>query len=167
MGDTWQAMCHNAWQRPMHVRHMASHVCDTWHAMCQHAWHMEKAIYGMWELFVEARSSKKEKEGKKKRRGKKRKRKERERRRRKGERKKEKRKAVFRRLELVRPRSKVRIFDEGYAPNGRDSSYLDFFLSYQLLFWSAFGITLCHVYGMFYGINWNMAHFTISIEKGL
>ena len=70
MGDTWQAMCHNAWQRPMHVRHMASHVCDTWHAMCQHAWHMEKAIYGMWELFVEARSSKKEKEGKKKGEGK-------------------------------------------------------------------------------------------------
>ena len=26
MGDTWQAMCHNAWQRPMHVGHMACHV---------------------------------------------------------------------------------------------------------------------------------------------
>ena len=48
----------------MHVGHMASHVCDTLHAMCQHAWNMEKAIYGVWELFVESRSSKKEKEGK-------------------------------------------------------------------------------------------------------
>ena len=45
----------------------------------------------------------------------------RERRRRKGERKKEKRKAVFRRLELKRKRSKVRIFDEGYAARGRFS----------------------------------------------
>ena len=66
----------------MHLGHMASHVCDTWHAMCQHAWHMEKAINMVWELFVEAGSSKKEKEGKKKGEGKKgkkeRKRKERE-----------------------------------------------------------------------------------------
>ena len=49
--------------------------------MCQHAWHKEKAIYGVWELFVEAGSSKKENEGKKKegKKGKKeRKRKERE-----------------------------------------------------------------------------------------
>ena len=59
-------MCHNAWQRPMHVGHMASHGYDTWHAMCQHAWHMEKDIYGVLELFVQAGSSKKEKEGKKK-----------------------------------------------------------------------------------------------------
>ena len=26
LGDTWRAMCHNAWQRPMHVGHMACHV---------------------------------------------------------------------------------------------------------------------------------------------
>ena len=64
-------MCHDAWQRPMHVGHMAIHVCDTWHAMCQHAWHMEKAINMVWELFVEAGSSKKEKEGKKNGEGKK------------------------------------------------------------------------------------------------
>ena len=32
--DSWQAMCHIAWQRPMHVGHMASHVCCTWLAMC-------------------------------------------------------------------------------------------------------------------------------------
>ena len=57
--------------------------------MCQHAWHMEKAIYGVWELFVEAGNSKKENEGKKKererkerkRRKKKREKRERERRR--------------------------------------------------------------------------------------
>ena len=81
-------------------------------------------MYGVWELFIEAGSSKKEKE-RKKRRGKERKEREekkRERRRRKGERKKEKRKVVFRRSELVRPKSKVRIFDESCAPRGRDSS---------------------------------------------
>ena len=39
--------------------------------------------------------------------------------RRKGERKKEKIKAMFRRSEPVRPRSKVRIFDEGCATRGR------------------------------------------------
>ena len=58
-------------------------------------------------------------------------------------------------------------FDEGYAPRGRDSSFLGFFLSFKLLFWSAFGTMLCHVYGMFCGINWNIAHFTVSIETGL
>ena len=130
---------------------------------------MEKTIYGVWELFVEAGGSKKEKEGKKKereRKERKREKEKRERRRRKGERKKEKKKAVFRRSELVRPRSKVRIFDEGCAPRGRDSSYLGFFISFELLFWSAFGTTLCHVDGMFCGINWNMAHFSVSIETG-
>ena len=136
---------------------MASHVSDTWHAMCQHAWHMKKVINMVWELFVEAESSKNEKEGKKKGEGKKgkkeRKRKERERRRRKEERKKEKRKAVFRRSKLVRLRSKVRIFDEGCASRGRESSYISFFLSFEPLFWSSFGTTLCHVYGMFCGIN--------------
>ena len=34
--------------------------------MCQHAWHMEKDIYVMWELFVQAGSSEKKNEGKKK-----------------------------------------------------------------------------------------------------
>ena len=34
VSDTWKAMCHIAWQRPMHVGHMASHVCGTWQAMC-------------------------------------------------------------------------------------------------------------------------------------
>ena len=50
MSDTWQAvshcmekayacrthgkLCHIAWQRPIHVGHMASHVCGTWQAMC-------------------------------------------------------------------------------------------------------------------------------------
>ena len=55
---------------------------DTWQAMCHNAWHMEKAINMVWEQFIEARSSKKENEGKKKGEGKKgkkkRKRKERE-----------------------------------------------------------------------------------------
>ena len=74
---------------------------------------------------------------------------------------------MFLRSELIRARSKVCIFDEGYAPRGRDSSYLGFFLSFELLFWYAFGTTLCHGYGIFCGINWNMAHFVFSIEMGL
>ena len=109
------------------------------------------------------RKKKKERERKERKRGKE----ERERRRRKGERKKENRKSVFRRSELIRPRSKVRIFYEGCTPRGRDSSYLGFFLSFELLFWYAFRTTLCHVYDMFCGINWNMAHFAVSIETGL
>ena len=67
VGETWKAMCHNAWQRPMHVGHMANHVCDTWHALCQHAWHMENPKNMVWELFVEGGSNKKKKEGKKRR----------------------------------------------------------------------------------------------------
>ena len=74
---------------------------------------------------------------------------------------------MFRRSELVRLRSKVCLFDEGCALRGKESSYLGFFLSFEILFWFAFGITLCHVYGMFCGINWNMAHFAVSIETRL
>ena len=66
--DTWQVMCRNAWQRLIHVGHMA---------------HL-KAINMV--LFIKGGRNKKEKEGKKKVEGKKgkkeRKRKERERRRR-------------------------------------------------------------------------------------
>ena len=32
--------------RPMHVGHMANHVCDTWHAMCQHHGTFESYKYG-------------------------------------------------------------------------------------------------------------------------
>ena len=91
-------------------------------------------------MFVEAGSSKKEKK-KEGMRGKEK----RKRRRRKGERNKEKRKAVFRWLGLVRARSKVRIFDEGCTLRDRDSFYLGFFLSFELLFWFSFRTTLCHV----------------------
>ena len=54
------------------------------------------------------RKEKNEKERKKRKKGKE-----------KRERKNEKRKAVFRRSELVKPRRKVRIFNEGYAIRGR------------------------------------------------
>ena len=55
--------------------------------------------------------------------------------RRKGERKRERKKnrlffllsPAFRWSELVRPRSKVNLLDEGYASRGRDSSYLVYF----------------------------------------
>ena len=55
MGDTWQTMCHNAWQRPMHVGHMA---------------HGERYIWGVGVV----RTSREQQEGKgrkKKREGKK------------------------------------------------------------------------------------------------
>ena len=55
---------------------------------------------------------------------------------------------AFQRLELIGPRSKVRIFDDGYAPRGMDSSYFGLFLSFELLFWADCGTVLCHVYGM-------------------
>ena len=74
---------------------------------------------------------------------------------------------MFRQSELIKPRSKVRVFDKSCAPRGRDSSNLGLFLSFELLFWSAFGTMLCHVYGMLSGINWNMAHFAVVIETGL
>ena len=61
---------------------------------------------------------------------------------------------AFRQLELVGPRSKVRIFDEGYAPRGQDFSYFGLFLSFGLLFWADFGIVLCHVYGMGRVCSW-------------
>ena len=61
VGETWQAMCHNAWQRTMHVGHMACHV-----STCMA--HV-KAIN--MELFVQGGGSKKEKEAKKKKKGKK------------------------------------------------------------------------------------------------
>ena len=142
-------------------------MCDTWLAMCQHAWHMEKAIYGVWERFVEAGSSKKEKEGKNRREKERKERVEKKRERgEEREREKEKRKTVFQRSKLVRLRSKVRIFDEDCTPRGRDSSYLGFFLFFQLLFWSTFGSTLCHVYGMFCGINWYMIHLRSQLRRG-
>ena len=40
-----QAMCHIAWQGPMHVGHMACHVRGTWQAMCHHAW-------PFWNLYI-------------------------------------------------------------------------------------------------------------------
>ena len=61
------------------------------------------------------KGKKKERERKERKRGKE----NREIRRRKGEKKKEKRKVMFRRSELIRPRSKVCIFNEGCATRGR------------------------------------------------
>ena len=70
---------------------------------------------------------------------------------------------MFRWSKLIIARSEVRIFDESCAPRCRDSSYLGLFLSFELLFWYAFGTTLCHVYDMFCGINWNMTPFAVLV----
>ena len=56
--------------------------------------------------------------------------------------------SAFRRSELFGQRSKVHIFDEGYAPRGRDSSYIGLFISFELLFLVDFGTMLCLVYDM-------------------
>ena len=50
----------------------------------------------------------------------------------------EKRKFVFRWSELFGPRSKVRIFDKGYTPKGRDSSYFGLFSTIRVV-----GLCLC------------------------
>ena len=99
---------------------------------------------------VRRRREEQKRKGEGKRKGRERKEREekkRERGRRKRERKKEKRKStcsslappVFRRSELVGQRSKVHIFDEGYAPRGRDSSYIGLFISLELFFWLILG----------------------------
>ena len=84
-------MCHNAWQRPMHVGHMPSHVCDTW---CMT---LLEAIYtGVPIQFVEG-SKKKREEGKREKGGKKKE---------KGRRKEEKRKEEKRRKKRKKEKEK-------------------------------------------------------------
>ena len=132
---------------------------------------MENAINMLWELFVEGGSSKKEKEGKKKGRGKERKEREEKKREREGEER-----------ERERRRKGKRCFDGQNSSDQEVKSVYTmrvalqeveilhtfvYFLSFKLFFWFAFGTTLCHVYGMFCGINWNMTHFAVSIETGL
>ena len=65
--------------------------------------------------------------------GKKNREKKRERKRSKGERKKGKRKSTFRWSEVIGPRSKIRIFDEGYTLRGRDSSYFGLFSTIRVV----------------------------------
>ena len=78
-------------------------------------------------MFVEGGKDRKERRRKKGKGKKGKKEKKKKRMRRKGERKREKMKLVFRRSELVGPRSKGCIFNKGYAPRGRDSSYFGLF----------------------------------------
>ena len=97
---------------------MASHV-----STCMS---MEKSIKGEGNQFIEEESNKKESKEKKKRK------------RRKGERKRRKRKSAFRRSELVRPRSRVHIFNEGYSLRGRDCSYFGLLSTIRVV-----GLCLC------------------------
>ena len=112
----------------------------------------------MRDVFVEGgknRKGKKKEKGKGEKGKKEKKRKEKERERKGREKEGEKEIGVFflsspafRWLKLIGPRSKVCIFDEGYDPRGRDSSYFGLFLSFGLLFWADLGTVLCHVYGI-------------------
>ena len=76
---------------------------------------------------IPVRRGREEEKGKEKENVRERKERKKERMRRKGERKMEKRKSIFRRSELGGPRSKVCIFDKGYAQRGRNSSYFGLF----------------------------------------
>ena len=76
VGDTRQAVCHNAWQRPMHVGHKESHVCDKWQVMCVTHGMPCVNMHGTFEdyirsftvgLFVQARGQ--ERGGREKRKG--------------------------------------------------------------------------------------------------
>ena len=60
------------------------------------------------------------------------------RKRRKGERERRKRKSTFQRSELVRPRSRVHIFNEGYSLRGRDCSYFGLLSTIRVV-----GLCLC------------------------
>ena len=42
-------------------------------------------------------------------------------------------KSAFRQSELVGPKSKVHIFNEGYTPRGRDSSYFGLFSTIRIV----------------------------------
>ena len=101
------------------------HACRTHGKPCVNM-HASGNVY-KWEV-IPVRRGREQQKGKEKEKGKGEKgKKERKRRRRKGERKWEKMKSAFRRSELIGPRSKVCIFDEGYAPRGRDSFYFGLF----------------------------------------
>ena len=95
-------------------------ACVNMHASGNvYKWEMIAILRGREEWKVKEKEKGKGEKGKKER--------EREGRRRKGERKREKRKSAFQWSEIVGPRSKVCIFDEGYAPRGRDSSEFGLF----------------------------------------
>ena len=98
------------------------HACRTHGKLCVNM-HASGNVY-KWEVIL-VRRGRDEHKGKRKMRERKERKKEGKRR--KGERKREKMKLVFRRSEFVGLRSKVCIFDEGYAPRGRDSFYFGLF----------------------------------------
>ena len=103
----------------LHVGHMASHVSP-----CMKVGRSMKR--GGDSLVEEGRSIKEMRRKKKKERKERKKEREREGEERERERER-KGSPAFRRSELVGPRSKVCIFDEGYAARGRDSSYFGLF----------------------------------------
>ena len=69
--------------------------------------------------FVEEERNKKERKEKKKKK--------------KRERKRGERKSAFRQSELIGPRRKVRIFDKGNTPRGKDSSYFGLFSTIRVV----------------------------------
>ena len=80
-----------------------------------------------WEVILVSRGRNKKEGRRKKERERKERKKEREKEKKGREREREKRKSMFRWPELVGLRSKVCIFDEGYASKGRDYSYFGLF----------------------------------------
>ena len=108
--------------KPCVIRHVKANACRTHGKPCVHM-HANGEVYKRGGKSVRrGGEEQKGNEGKKKRE-----KKIRERKRRKGERKRGKRKSAFRQSKLVRPRSKVCIFHEGYIPRDSDSSYFGLF----------------------------------------
>ena len=116
--------------KPCVTKHAKANACVTHGKPCVHMI-ANGHIYNMGgDQFIEEGRSRKEKRRKKKR--------ERKESKKERERKRGKRKSAFRQSKLVGPKSKVHIFDEGYTPRGRDSSYFGLFSTIRIV-----GLCLC------------------------
>ena len=158
-GDIWQAMCHNAWQRPMHVGHMACHV-----STCMA--HGEGYKYGVGAI----RRSREQQEGKgrkKKRRGKERKEREEKKRVREGEERERKRRRKGKRCSDSRNSSDQEV-KSVYLTRAtlQEVGILPILVSFYP-FSYCFGLLLGPRYAMFMACFVDMTHFAVSIETGL
>ena len=118
---------------------------------------MEKAINMVWEMFVEAGSNKKEKEGGKKKKGKERKEREEKKREKEGEERERERKRKGNWCSDGRNLSDQEV-KSVYSTRAalQEVEILSTLVSFYPLsycFGLLFGTMLCHVYGMFCGIN--------------
>ena len=127
--------------KPRVTMHEKENACRTHSKPCFHM-HGTWNVYKMgWRSVHRGGEEQKRKEGKRKEKGRIGREKKRKREGEKKGREREKRKLVFRKSKLVGLRSKVHIFDEDYAPRGRDSSYFGLFATINV-------VGLCLLSGM-------------------